>query len=240
MRQVNRAGYLLDAFRPMCSRSMMRWPMLSLRTYATYETMKKPDARKTLLVNEYTRIFRKSPIILITHNSMLPKAESEAVRNQIKAAGARLTATRSALVKVALRGLEHEDPASKEANKLYRKAEHPLMPYFRGHTAIVTIDELDPRKTAAVVKILDKMGEKMLLLGAYIDGMTMDRGTVDEFKTLPTMDELRANLAGVLSILGGAGLVQTLQATSNKLYLTLESRKEDMQGTSETSGSENN
>lgn len=206
----------------------------NIRGYATSETWKSPGARKTLLVQEYTKLLRTSPVVLVAHNGTLLKTENESLRAQLKKVGAKLTVTRSALFRVALRGLSHEEPASIEARKLHRYSNHPLMAYFKGPSAVITLAEMDPRKTEEVVKIVDKMGEKLLLLGALIDGDTMDRAMVDEFKKLPTLEELRANLVGVLTVLGGAGLVQTLQSSSNMLYLMLNSRKEVMESGKES------
>lgn len=202
------------------------------------DTLKPLDSRKTHLVDDYTRILRGNPILLITHYGGLLKNENQTIRSDIKKAGGRLIVTRSKLFQVALRGLEDEDPASKRAHEKYSRSKHPLSSYFSGPSAVVAIPEINPAIVKDVVKVLDKSGDRLILLGAYVDGSIQSRADVELFKELPTLDQLRANLTGVLTVLGGAGLVQTLEASSKVLYLTMESRKKDMEepenGTAET------
>uniref|UniRef100_A0A060TDN0 ARAD1D49038p n=1 Tax=Blastobotrys adeninivorans TaxID=409370 RepID=A0A060TDN0_BLAAD len=195
---------------------------------ASRETVKALDSRKTYLVDTYTSLLRKNPIVLALHNNTLQKAENNNIRQQIEKAGGKMMVTRSNLFRVALRGLQHEDPASKEANKLYKKHKHPLEDLFYGPTCVIAFPELTPKGVEDVVKIVDKTNERLILLGGLIDGQVLNRAKVDDFKKLPTLDQLRADLAGILTVLGGAGLVRTLESTSNMLYLTMDERRKDM------------
>lgn len=217
---------LVPSLRALGGRQWLR----NASTNAIRNTFKKEDTRKTYLVDTYARLIRRSPVLLVLHNNSLLKAENSAVRAQIKKLGGTLTVTRSKLFNVALRGLEHEDPASKDANRLYSKKKHPLSGLFTGPTAVVSIPEINPKMVEDIVKVLDKTKDKLILLGGQIDGSVLTRDGVDKFKSLPSIEQLRAELAGVLTMLGGAGLVQTLESSSKMLYLTLESRKKDMEG----------
>lgn len=218
--------------------SARQWVRLSSNTATTTtstsarNTFKRADSRKTYLVDTYSRIIRRSPILLVLHNNSLLKGEDNTLRAQIKKLGGTLTVTRSKLFNVALRGQEHEDPASKEAHKLCRKKKHPLADLFTGPTAVVSIPDINPKTVEDIVKVLDKTKDRLILLGGQIDGSVMTREGVDKFKTLPSIEQLRSELAGVLTMLGGAGLVQTLESSSKMLYLTLKSREKDMEGPS--------
>jgi large subunit ribosomal protein L10 len=193
------------------------------------QTLKNPSSRKTYLIDSYVDLIRNNPILLIVHNNSLLKAEDETLRAQIKKQGGKLVVTRSALFNAALRGLQHADPASKAANSLYRNKKHPLGPLFKGPTAVVAVPDLDPKKVDGIVKVLDKTKERLILLGGQVDGTVLDRAGVDKFKTMPPIEQLRAELAGVLTVLSGAGLVQTLEASSKLLYLTVESHKKRLE-----------
>lgn len=191
--------------------------------------VKKPETRKTYLVDKYTGILRQNPIILAVHNNTLLKSENNTIRSQILKAGGRLIVTRSNLFKVALRGLQHKDPASKAANRKHKSTKHPLSNLFYGPTSVIVFPELNPKAVDDVVRILDKSGEKLVLLGGMVDGQSLNRTKIDEFKQLPTLEQLRSELAGVLSVLGGAGLVQTLEAPSKMLYLTMDERRKQIE-----------
>ncbi|CAN6639436.1 large ribosomal subunit protein uL10m [Trichomonascus vanleenenianus] len=196
---------------------------------AVRNTVKGAATRKTYLVDRYASLLKKSPIVLVCHNNTLLKAENATLRAQISKAGGKLTVTRSNLVKVALRGIEHEDPASFEAQKSSKgRPEHPLSKLFYGPTAVISFPELTPKAVEDVVKIIDKTNERLILLGGQVDKSVLSRADIDHFKTLPSLEQVRAELAGVLSILGGAGLVQTLQASTNMLYLTMDEHRKQL------------
>lgn len=189
-------------------------------------TVKPLDSRKTYLVDVYTHLIRTNPILLILHHSGLVKTEDQQIRQDIKNAGGQYTMIRDKLFRVALRGLECPDPASVEARQLYRENKHPLDELLVGPTAIVSVDSMDPTAVNRIVNVIDKTNNKLILLGGQVDGSLLYRTEIDAFMKLPSFPELRAQLAGVLTILGGAGLVQTLQSTSNMLYLSLKQHNE--------------
>lgn len=197
-------------------------------------TVKPLNSRKTYLIDVYSRLLRNSPVILVVHHNNLLKSDDLNLRMQIKNAGGELTISRASLLKVALRGLEHQDPASKEAAEIYKKAEHPLFPLLSGPTGIITFPELNPKAVDDVVKSLDKSKGNLVLLGALVDQNLLSVQDVNVFKALPTLPEVRSQLVGVLSILGGAGLVQTLEASSKVLYLTMEERRKQLDPSTES------
>jgi large subunit ribosomal protein L10 len=198
------------------------------------ETFKPAASRKTYLVDTYVKLLRQSPVLLVLHNNTLKKAENAELRQNIVKAGGRLTVINHSLFKVAIRGLDSPDPASIDAKK-FRWNKHPLMDLLSGPTAVITVSELDPKAVADIVKLIDRTSERMILLGGRVDGSVLSRPQIDQFKDLPSLPEMHAQLAGVLTILGGAGLVQTLESSSNVLYLTLDARRKDMEGPPATS-----
>lgn len=193
------------------------------------QTVKPLNSRKTYLVDVYSQLLKKSPVVLVVHHNNLLKGDDRALRAQIKTAGGELIITRANLFKVALRGIEHDDPASKEAQKQFKKSQHPIFPLLSGPTGIVAFSELDPKAVDNVVRALDKSKGSLVLLGAYIDNKVLSVNDVNVFKALPTLSEVRSQLVGVLSILGGAGLVQTLEASSKVLYLTMDERRKQLE-----------
>lgn len=203
---------------------------MSMAASAARETLKPVASRKTYLIDTYTKMLRESPILLVLHNNTLKKNENADFRSNIVKAGGRLSVVNHSLFKVALRGLDSPDPASKTAAKEHRWTKHPLADLFSGPTAVITVPELEPKAVADIVKLVDRTNERMILLGGRVDGSVLSRPEIDHFKEMPSLPEMRAQLAGVLTVLGGAGLVQTLQSATNTLYLTLDARKKDMEG----------
>lgn len=191
-------------------------------------TVKPIDSRKTTLIDIYSHTLKTSPVILILHHNNLLSAEDQQLRAQIKKAGGELQVIRPRLFKVALRGQHHEDPASKDAAKLFRNKKSDVFPLLSGPTAIVSFKELDPKAVAGVVRIVDKSSGSLTLMGAIIDEKVQSIADVAVFKTLPTLAEVRSQLVGVLTVVGGAGLVQTLEASSKVLYLTMEERRKQL------------
>lgn len=191
-------------------------------------TVKPIDTRKTYLVDTYSHLLKNNSIILVLHHNNLLKSDNENLRGLIKKAGGRLTVTRSRVFKIALRGMDHEDPASKDAQLTRKSFKHPLAPLFSGPSAIITLPDVDPKKVESVIKVLDKSKGNLTLLGSLINNEVLSVPEVNKFKLLPTLPELRSQLVGVLSILGGAGLVQTLEASSKVLYLTMDERRKQL------------
>lgn len=74
----------------------------------------------------------------------------------------------------------------------------------------------------SVIKLTDRVGDRMLLVGAFVNGQTMSIDEVDVLKKLPSMEDLHAQLAGLLTVLGGGQLVQALEAPGKLLYLNLD------------------
>lgn len=220
----------------------LRWLSAQASTASATEpapvrkTLKPLDSRKTYLVDMYTHLIKTSPVILVLHHNNLLKADNNNLRGQIKKAGGTLTVTRSNLFKVAFRGKDHADPASPAAKAQYGRRDQttPFNTLFSGPTAVITFPELDPKKVSSVLKIVDKSNNNLTLLGSFIDNQVLTLDGVNKFKTLPTLPEIRSQLVGVLSILGGAGLVQTLEASSKVLYLTMDERRKQLDPTEQT------
>lgn len=212
----------------------------SLRAYSTAvaapktavrHTLKPLLSRKTYLVDQYTDLLRSNAVMLVLHNPTLLKAENQQLRNDIRKAGGVLTVVRSRVFKATLRGLVHDDPASVEAHTQFSRTKNPLMALFDGPTAVVTVPDLNPKAVDKIVSLLDKT--RMVVLGGRVDGSQISVPQIQDLRKMPSLEELRAQLAGVLTILGGAGLVNTLQANTNMLYLTLDQHRKNLENPEE-------
>ncbi|KAK9236310.1 hypothetical protein V1525DRAFT_407413 [Lipomyces kononenkoae] len=193
-------------------------------------TVKPQDSRKTFLIDRYTYIIRNRPLMVFVQHNNLLKSDALQIRNQFKKLGVSFTVLRVNLFNVAFRNRSHADPASCEAQKMHRRVRQPLKDLLVGPTAVISFDDVDPQKLKSAVDIVEKSGGRLLLLGAWLDEQLLDREDVGVVKNLGTLDQLRSELLGVLEVLRGAGLANTLSSASASLYWTLEGRKKQLTG----------
>lgn len=192
------------------------------------KTTKHVLSRKTFLVDYYKHLNDTNEIVLYVHHNNLIKQDNLKVRGDFEKLGVKMTYVRNRLYNVYLRSAHEADPAL-HVNTLKNKGvEHPLAVLLNGPTAVITIPKCDPSVVEQVLKVLKQASEKLILIGARVETSVFDVAQVDAFKTLPNKEQLQAQLAGLLTILGGAGLVRTLELTGTMLYLTLDQRRKDL------------
>lgn len=196
--------------------------------FTSRKTTKHVLSRKTFLVDYYKYLNDNNEIVLYAHHNNMPKADNLRVRTEFQKANVKLTYIRNRVYDVYLRSSHEADPALHKNTIKNKSVVHPLLPLLSGPTAIITIPTCDPTVVEKVLKVLKLQQEKLILIGARIESSVFDVDQVDHFKTLPTKDQLQAQLAGLLTILGGAGLVRTLESASSHLYLTLDQRRKDL------------
>ena len=131
---------------------------------------------------------------------------------------------------------------------LHMKGKHPLAPLLAGPLALVTFSEISPQHLKTILQVLapDRPGgfpaptrrilpgyydppvqngvQKLMLLGAKVEGKVFDQNAVKWVGGLPGIDGLRAQLLALLGAAGGS-LVQTLEGASKSLWMTMESRR---------------
>ncbi|RLV84841.1 54S ribosomal protein L11 mitochondrial [Meyerozyma sp. JA9] len=192
------------------------------------DTGKHIWARKTFLVDYYKYLNDSNEIVLYVHHNNLVRADNKRFRSELKKAGAQLTIIRNSIYSVYLRSEHEKDPADRETSARNKDVVHPLTPLLNGPTGIITIPQCDPSVVSQTLKILKSAQEKIILIGAKIESKVFDIDEINQFKDLPNKDQLQGQLAGLLTILGGAGLVRTLESPGTALYLTMDQRKQDM------------
>jgi len=135
---------------------------------------------KQNLVASLKGTFEGANLVVITRQSGLTVAESTQLRRQIREAGASFKVTKNRLARLALEGTKFAE----------------LAPMFTGPTAIAVSQ--DPVAAAKVVVNFAKANEKLVLVGGALDGKVLDINAVKSLAALPSLDELRAQLVGML------------------------------------------
>ena len=138
-------------------------------------------AGKEELVSHYNGIFENAGVIVVTHYSGLSVPEMDDLRTQMAEVGGTVKVTKNRLVKLALAGTDHESVSE----------------YFTGPTAIAFSD--DPVSAPKVAAKFAKENDNLVILGGMMDGKVLDAEGVKTLASLPSLDELRGRLVGLIN-----------------------------------------
>jgi len=119
-------------------------------------------------------------LMVVTHQSGLTVAELTALRRRMREAGAGFKVTKNRLAKIALDGTPFAAIAD----------------LFRGPTAIAY--SADPVSAAKVVNDYANENSKLVILGGALGEQRLDAEAVKALARLPSLEELRAQLVGLL------------------------------------------
>lgn len=137
-------------------------------------------AQKQELVSNLQETFKAANLVVITQQTGLTVAEASDLRRQMRDAGASYRVTKNRLTRLALEGTRFQ----------------ALQPLFTGPTAIAFSE--DPVAAAKVcVEFADK-NRKLTIVGGALGETQLDSGQVTALAKLPSLDELRATLIGLL------------------------------------------
>ena len=152
---------------------------------------------KTQLLAELNELFNTAETIVVSHYKGLTVEEVSQLRDNIRKVGAGFRVTKNRITRLALKGTKFES----------------LSDLFVGPTAIAFAN--DPISACKACVEFAKTNEKLLVIGG---GMGTGVLSVDEIKRLasiPSMDELRAKIIGLLQA-PGAQLARVTKAYSEK------------------------
>jgi large subunit ribosomal protein L10 len=119
--------------------------------------------------------------VVVTHQTGLSVAEVTVLRREMRSAGARYRVTKNRLVKRALEGTQFEG----------------LTPLFSGPTAIAFSQ--DPVAAAKAAVAYANRNAKLTIIGGGLSGQMLDEAAVKALATLPSLDELRGRIIGLLN-----------------------------------------
>jgi large subunit ribosomal protein L10 len=136
--------------------------------------------QKEELVASFNDVFSGATLVVVTSQKGLTVAQSTELRQEMRKAGAHFKVTKNRLTRLALEGT---------------KFEH-LSDLFKGPTAIAYSE--DPVAAARVaVKFADDY-EKFEVLGGGLSEQALDVSGVNTLAKLPSLDELRGKLVGMI------------------------------------------
>ena len=154
------------------------------------------DEKKQLL-DELHELLNGSEIVVISHYKGLTVAEVSELRDAVRKAGAGFRVTKNRITTLALKGTKFEG----------------LADLFKGPTAIAFAS--DPVSACKACVNFAKDNEKLVILGGAMGENTLSLDEIKRLATIPSMDELRAKIIGLLQA-PGAKLARVTKAYSEK------------------------
>lgn len=163
--------------------------------------------QKQELISSLNALVQDQQFIAVTHYKGLTVKQLEDLRGQAREAGAGFRVTKNRLTRLALAGTKYES----------------LSDLFTGPTAIAYSE--DPVAAAKVCSNFAKDNEDLVILGGALDGEVMDIAQVAALAKLPSLDELRAKIVGMIST-PATRVAGVLQAPAGQLARVLNAKAE--------------
>jgi large subunit ribosomal protein L10 len=138
-------------------------------------------AEKKEAVADLHEVFSKTSVVVVAQYSGLTVAQMQRLRKQMKQAGAKVQVAKNRLAQIALKGT---DVASIGA-------------LLKGPTLIA--HSSDPVAAAKAAMAFAKDHEKFVVLGGAMGKTALDPDGVKALATMPSLDELRAKLIGLIT-----------------------------------------
>ena len=142
-------------------------------------------AQKSKVVTALNEVFSNTGVIVVAHYSGLSVTEMTDLRSRAREAGAQVKVAKNRLAKLALEGTEVSG----------------ITELFSGPTCIAYSD--DPVAAPKAAVNFAKENEKLVILGGTMGATALDPNGVKSLASLPSLDELRGTLVGLLQAPAG-------------------------------------
>jgi large subunit ribosomal protein L10 len=137
-------------------------------------------AEKQASIDELNGVFKTSAVVVVAHYSGLTVAQMQQLRSQMRAAGGKVKVAKNRLAKIALKDT---DAAS-------------IADLLKGPTVLAYSG--DPVAAPKVASDFAKANEQFVILGGAMGKTALDPNAVKALASLPSLDELRAKIVGLL------------------------------------------
>jgi large subunit ribosomal protein L10 len=155
-------------------------------------------AAKSEFVASLGEVFKATKVVVVAHYSGLTVGQMQTLRRQMKQAGASVKVAKNRLAKIALEGSEVAS----------------IAPLLKGPTLIAFSG--DPIAAPKVAVDFAKTHEQFVILGGAMGTTALDQNGVKALAALPSLDELRAKIVGLL-VAPATKIAQVVNAPAAKV-----------------------
>ena len=165
-------------------------------------------AAKQALVTTLHSVFKDTGVLVVAHNTGMVAAQSADFRRKVKEAGGSVKVAKNKLAQLALKDTDAEK----------------LTGLMTGPTILAY--SKDPIAAAKAAVTYAKGNDKLVILGGAMGKTILDANGVKALADLPSLDELRAKIIGLLNAPAtkiartvkepGAKLARVIQAKASK------------------------
>jgi large subunit ribosomal protein L10 len=165
---------------------------------------------KSELIETLQTAFNGATTMVVAHQVGMTVAESGDLRQKMRDAEAGFKVTKNRIAKLALKGTRFEN----------------LESLFAGPTAVGM--SKDPVAAAKILVDYAKGNTKLTIVGGSMDGNVLDLAGVEALAKLPSLDELRSTLVGLVQA-PAAKIARVVQAPAGKLARVVKAREDQLQ-----------
>ncbi len=137
--------------------------------------------KKKNYIEEMKNFFNKTNSVLITHYQGLTVKQIDELRSEMRKHGIMFKITKNKITKLALEGSK------------FKKLEN----LFTGPTAVAFSE--DAITSAKILTKFAKNNSNLKIIGGIMEEETLSVKDVEKIATLPTLDEARAKIVGILA-----------------------------------------
>jgi large subunit ribosomal protein L10 len=138
-------------------------------------------AEKRELVTSLNDAFKGAGSVVVAHYAGITVAQMNDLRSKMRAAGGTVKVAKNRQAKIALQGTESDS----------------IVDLFKGQTLIAYSE--DPITAPKIASEFAKGNEKLIILGGAMGSTSLNADGVKALATLPSLDELRAKLVGMIA-----------------------------------------
>ncbi len=156
--------------------------------------------KKKLYIDEMKNYFSKTSSVFITHYQGLTVKQIDELKSEMRKHGILFKITKNRITKLALEGTK------------YKKLES----LFKGPTAVAFSD--DAISSAKILTKFAKNNSNLKIIGGIMEEEPLSLEDVAKIATLPTLDEARSKIVGILTT-PAQKIISILLAPSSKIAI---------------------
>ena len=137
-------------------------------------------AEKREFVTGLNDVFSSTGSVVVAHYAGLTVANMNDLRSKMRAAGGTVKVAKNRLAVIALQGTESEG----------------MKDLFKGQTLVAYAE--DPVAAPKIAAEFAKGNDKLVILGGAMGSTVLDADGVKALATMPSLDELRAKIVGMI------------------------------------------